>query len=356
MVFKGTGTRSARQIAAEIEDLGGSLDAYTTHEHTAFLARVPDAEVSAAVDVLADLAFRPNLDAGDLDLEREVVLEEIARCEDTPDDLVFDLQAEFLYGKHPYGRPILGSRESVLAIDAVGLRSLHTDTYRPSNLIVAAAGRIDHQEVVDLVAARLPDDTARPTTGIDEPTTLGSGLKRVARPSGRQTHIVAAAPGVSIADPIRNAVILVGTALGGGMGSRLFQRIREELGLAYAVFAFRSFYLSGGHVGAYLGTRPETAEQALDALVDELGKLSRLGLSTEELQTTRKQLKGQVVLALESPGSRMHRLASLALTDEPYRSLDEIMARIDGITVEDAARAAELYEPGRLAILELSPA
>ena len=356
MVFKGTARRSAREIAAEIEDLGGSLDAYTTHEHTAFLARVPDAELSTAVDVLADLTFHPTLDAEDLDLEREVVLEEIARCEDTPDDLVFDLQAQFLYGDHPYGRPILGSRESVGAIHAAGLRSLHEDTFRPSNLVVAAAGRIDHEEVVDLVMERLPDDGPRDPVRIAEPVSLGSGLRSVARPSGRQTHIVAAAPGVSVGDPIRNAVILVGTALGGGMGSRLFQRIREELGLAYAVYAFRAFYLSGGHVGAYLGTRPETAEMALEALSDELGKLARHGLSAEELETTRKQLKGQVVLALESPGSRMHRLASLALTDEPYRSLDEIMARIDAVTGQDAARAARLYEPDRLAILELSPA
>lgn len=356
MVFKGTAARSARQIAAEIEDLGGSLDAYTTHEHTAFLARVPDTELETAIDVLSDLSFQPTLDAEDLRLEREVVLEEIARCEDTPDDLVFDLQAEFLYGDHPYGRPILGSRESVRGIDADGLRSLHSETFRPSNLIVVAAGRLDHQEVVDLVGERLPADVARAPAGITAPSYPGSGLRRVERPNGRQTHIVAAAPGVSIADPIRNAVILVGTALGGGMGSRLFQRIREELGLAYAVYAFRAFYLSGGHVGAYLGTRPETAEQALGALSDELVRLARDGLSAEELETTRKQLKGQVVLALESPGSRMHRLASLALTDEPYRSLDQIMARIDGITVEDAARAARLYEPDRLAILELSPA
>lgn len=356
MVFKGTARRSARQIAAEIEDLGGSLDAYTTHEHTAFLARVPDAELATAVDVLADLAFHPTLDARDLDLEKEVVLEEIARCEDTPDDLVFDLHAEFLYGSHPYGRPILGSSDSVREITAKDLRALHAEAYSASNLTVAAAGRVDHARLVDLVAERVPGASIVAPGPIAQPAGLGSGHRKVARPNGRQTHIVAAAPGVSVSDPLRDAVILVGIALGGGMGSRLFQKIREELGLAYAVYAFRAFYLSGGHVGAYLGTRPETAEKALGALSDELARLAQDGLEAEELEATRRQMKGQVVLALESPGSRMHRLASLALTGEPYRSLDEILVRIDAITGEEAARAARLYEPDRLAVLELSPA
>jgi predicted Zn-dependent peptidase len=356
MVFKGTERRSARQIASEIEDLGGSLDAYTSHEHTAFLARVPDSSTYAAVDVLSDLAFEPLLLAADLDLEREVVLEEIARCEDTPDDLVFDLHAEFFYGGHPYGRPILGTRESVCRVQAEDLEQLHTTTFRPSNLVAAAAGRVDHGAFVDMVTARLQSGDVAPRQQIDVPRQLGHGRRRVERPAGRQAHIVAGASGVAVNDPLRNAVILVGTALGGGMGSRLFQRIREELGLAYAVYSFRAFYLNAGHVGAYIGTRPETAEQARDALNSELSRLATEGLSREELEATRTQLKGQVVLSLESPGSRMHRLASLGLAGEEYRSLDEIMARIDAVTETDAAEAAALYDPDGLAVLELFPA
>lgn len=356
MVFKGTARRTSRQIASEIEDLGGSLDAYTAHEHTAFLARVPDTHLATAVDVLSDLAFHPTLDSSDLALERGVVLEEIARSEDTPDDLVFDLHAEFLYAGHPYGRPILGTRESVGEMEVEALRDLHSTTYLPSNLVVAAAGRMDHEQLLDLVLERLPDGGARPATADLPALRLETGLRRVARPSGRQAHIVAGAAGVSIGDPLRHAVILVGTALGDGMGSRLFQRIREEMGLAYAVFGFRAFYLRAGHVGAYVGTGPETADQARNALCEELRKLADDGLTPEELESTRTQLKGQVVLSLESPGSRMNRLASLALADQPYRSLDGIMERIDGVTESDAAQAAALYHPDGLAILELSPA
>jgi len=356
MVFKGTATRTARQLASEIEDLGGSLDAYTSHEHTSFQARIPDDALPTALDVLSDLAFHPRLDPLDLDLEREVVLEELARVEDTPDDLVFDLHAEFLFGGHPYGRPILGRPETVAAIDAATLRSLHGSAYRPANLIVAAAGRLDHEQLVELVLERLPDGSGVPACQVGAPGPGGSGLRRVERPGGRQAHLVAGAPGVSAVDPLRHAVTLVGTALGGGMGSRLFQRIREELGLAYAVYAYRGFYLEGGHVGAYLGTRPETADRAREALLEELGRLAAEGLSTEELEATRTQLKGQVVLALESPGSRMYRLASVGLTGEPYRSLDRVMADIDAIGPAECRAAAELYEPDGLAVLELSPA
>lgn len=355
MVFKGTTARTARQLAAEIEDLGGSLDAYTTHEHTSFQVRVPDDALPTALDVLADLAFHPRLDPIDLALEREVVLEELARVEDTPDDLVFDLHAEFLFGAHPYGRPILGRADTVATIDADTLRALHGAAYRPANLVVAAAGRLEHDELVDLVCERLPAEFGAPTHPIGAPGDGGVGVRRVVRAGGRQAHIVAGATGVSAVDPLRHAVTLVGTALGGGMGSRLFQRIREELGLAYAVYAYRGFYLEGGHVGAYLGTRPETAERAREALLDEMARLAGEGLSADELAATRTQLKGQVVLALESPGSRMYRLASVGLTGEPYRSLDRVMTDIDEIGAADCRAAAELYDPSRLAVLELFP-
>lgn len=355
MVFKGTATRTARQLAAEIEDLGGSLDAYTSHEHTAFQARVPDDALDAALDVLTDLAFHPRLDPGDLELEREVVLEELARVEDTPDDLVFDLHAEYMFDGHPYGRPILGRVDTVAAIDAPTLRKLHSRTYRPSNLVVAAAGRLDHGDLVEKLTARLPEAGEAPGTELPALPPFGRGVRRVVREGGRQTHIVAGAAGVSAVDPLRHAVILTCTALGGGMGSRLFQRIREELGLAYAVYSFRGFYQLGGHVGAYLGTRPESAEQARDVLLEEMARLAADGLGPEELQATRTQLKGQVVLSLESPGSRMYRLASSGLSGEPYRSLDRIMEDIDGVGPDELAAAAALFDPHALAVLELSP-
>lgn len=356
MVFKGTERRTARELAAEIEDLGGSLDAYTTHEHTCLQARVPEDALPVAIDVLGDLAFHARLDSVDLELERQVVLEELARAEDTPDDIVFDLAAEFLFDGHPYGRPVLGRRETVETLDAAALRDRYASAFRPGNLVVAAAGRVDHEELLGLLGGVLPATGGDRMPRIAAPESVGRGRREITRSGGRQSHIVACAAGVSATDPLRHAVTLVDTALGGGMGSRLFQHIREELGLAYAVYGFRSYYMEGGQVGAYVGTRPEVAERARRALLEELGSLAADGLTPEELVTTRKQLEGQVVLSLESPASRMYRLASLGLSGEPYRSLDRVMADIRAIGPEDARAAADLYDPDGLAVLELSPA
>lgn len=356
MVFKGTARRSARELAFAIEGLGGSLDAYTSHEHTSFLARVPDGGLETAVDVLADLSFEPRLAEADLELEREVVLEEVARVEDTPDDLVFDLHAEFLFDDHPYGLPILGRPETVAGIGAADLRRLHQEAFRPSNLVVAAAGYLDHDSLVELVAERLPSVTRHPVPDVELPDRWGRGTRSETRPGGSQAHLVAGAPGVPWGDPLREATILVSTALGGGMTSRLFQRIREELGLAYAVFSWQGFYRKAGAVGAYLGTRVDSLDRARDALLAELRLLAEHGLSEREDQETRTQLRGQLLLALESPSSRMHRLAAIALQDEPYRSLEEVGRRIDAVTPAQIREACQQLHPDGLAVLELVPA
>jgi len=356
MVFKGTERRSARELALEIEGLGGSLDAYTAHEHTSFMARVPDTELETALDVLSDLSFAPRLSADDLALEKQVVLEEIARAEETPDDLVFELHGEFLFGGHPYGSSILGRRDTVDAVDAVALRRLHSSNYCPAALVVAAAGRVEHEELVALVERQLPDEPGHGPRDVEAPDSFGRGFQRLTRPGGSQVHIVAGAPGMAWGDPLRDASIVVGTALGGGMTSRLFQRIREELGLAYAVFSWQSFYRTGGAVGAYLGTRPETADRARDTLLSELQVLADQGLSEEEDREIRAQIKGQLFLSLESPSSRMHRLAGTVLHDEPYRSLDEISARVDAVTRGEVGEACAMLHPDGLAVLELAPA
>jgi len=356
MVFKGTERRSALELALEIEGLGGSLDAYTAHEHTSFMARVPDTALDTALDVLADLSFEPRLLAEDLALERQVVLEEIARAEETPDDLVFELHGDFLFGGHPYGSSILGRRETVNSIDTADLSLLHSSSYRPAALVVAAAGRVDHEELVELVERHLPDDPGSGPRDVARPDSFGRGFREVARPGGSQVHIVAGAPGIAWGDSLCDASIVVGTALGGGMTSRLFQRIREELGLAYAVFSWQSFYRTGGAVGAYLGTRPESADRAREALLSELQILADKGLSKQEDEETRTQIKGQLLLSLESPSSRMNRLAGTVLHDEPYRSLDEIAARIDAVTPDDVGEACSMLHPDGLAVLELAPA
>jgi len=356
MVFKGSARRSAREIALSIESLGGSLDAYTTREHTAFQARVLDRHLPEALDVLADMALSPALREEDLALEREVVLEEIATVEDTPDDLVFDLHAERFWPGHPYGRPILGTRDSVASMSAAGLRELHGTRYRGANLVVAAAGNVEHEQLLTEVARRLGGlERGEPSPMIATPGQTAVGREDVERDTA-QTHLVFAAPAVPHDDPRRYGTMLLSQAFGGGMSSRLFQRVREELGLAYTVFSFNSHYRTAGVMGVYVGTRPASAEQAADTVREELALLSRDGLSPDEFEQVREQVKGQLMLSLESTGARLGRLAGHALREEPTPSLDETLARFQALGLDEVNElAAQICQPERQFLLTLGP-
>ncbi len=356
MVFKGTRHRSAAEIAASLERLGGSLDAYTSREHTAYQARVLDAHLGEAMDVLADLVLHPTLAGEDLELEREVVLEEIAQVEDTPEDLVFELHGERMWRGHPYGRPILGRKATVRALGAGDLRRLQRARYRGQNLVVAAAGHVRHEEVV-AQAERLFRDAAggEPPPPLPPPPEPAGGEVHEVR-DGAQTHIVFGIPTPGRRHPDRYALTLVSQALGGGMSSRLFQRIREEMGLCYSVYSYQSFYAEAGTAGVYVGTRPATADAAVAAVREELERLARDGLSPEELDDVRRQVKGQVMLSLESTGSRVYRLAASALAQEDHLTLDELLARLDAVTLDDAMRVArQVWDPERHFVLRLGP-
>lgn len=356
LVFKGTRSRSARQIALEIEQVGGSLDAYTSHDHTGYLARVPDEQLDLAIDILADLVYRPALRAEDLELERPVILEELAAVEDSPEQLAFELHGQQLYGAHPYGRSILGAADTVGRVEVETLRKLHGSAYVPGNCVVAAAGRLDTEHLLDTLQRHLPDPSLAPRSEVARPEPRPSTTRVVERSGGRQSHLLVGATSIPHSHPLRYALILVETALGAGMSSRLFQRIREELGLAYSVYSFHAFYRSAGHVGAYLGTRPETVVQATDELLAEFRHVAEGGLTPAEVESTKQQLKGQLLLGLESTVSRMQRLAGLSLYREPYITLDELAARIDRVTPEEIQEAAAFFNPDRQAVLELRPA
>ncbi len=357
MVFKGTERRTAVEIAESLEALGGSLDAYTSREHTSYQARVLDEHLPVALDVLSDLVLSPRLERSDLELEREVVLEEIAQVEDTPDDLVFELHADRMWKGHPYGMSVLGTKESVASMDGDVLRALHQSRYVGRNLLVAAAGSVEHEEFVERVAGHFEvapaGESAHPVT---EPGATRSGFEVVPRDT-QQTHIVFGTDGPAHADRDRFGLILLTTALGGGMSSRLFQRVREELGLCYSVFTFQSFYRAAGMVGVYVGTRPGSSDEAAEAVRGELRRAARDGLPSEELQRIKQQVKGQVILSLESSGARLHRLASSALHEEPFVGLDELLARIEAVSEEDVRRlAAQYFDPKRHLELRLGPA
>jgi len=356
MVFKGTGRRSARDLALALESLGGSLDAYTSREHTCFQARVLDRHLPVALDVLSDLVLDPLLRETDLELEREVVLEEIAQVEDTPDDLVFELHGERLWGDHPFGRSILGSVDSVGSLEVSALRSLHHRAYRGRRLLVAAAGSVGHDEFVDRAASLLGGmDPGGEPEPVPPPGTPCNGDTRVVRDTA-QSHVVLGGLLPGHADPARYGLVLLSTALGGGMSSRLFQRVREDLGLCYSVYSFQSFYSAGGVGGVYVGTRRAHEDQAVEAIREELARVAAEGLPPDELEQVKQQVKGQVMLSLESTAARLYRLTTAALHDEPFLGLDELLGRFEAVsTVEVRELAARFLDPREQLVLRLGP-
>ncbi len=358
MVFKGTERRSARQIALALEARGGSLDAFTSRDYTAFQAHVLDADLPLALDVLTDLVRHPLLRREDLELERNVVLEELNGVFDSPDDLVGELWGETLWPSHPYGFSILGTAESVQALGGDDLRHLHDAGYYPGNMVIAVAGLIEHQPVLDALSRLgwLEGEARSPRAPAGPPQSNRGTLRQEARDL-QQVHAIVGTDSVDATDPRRWGLALLATALGGGMSSRLFQRVREELGLCYTVSAWQTTYRAAGSFGIYVGTQPATATQALEAIGAELARLAADGLPEQELADAKGQVRGQVLLALESTANRMSRAASHALYDEPYRTVDEVLARIDGVTTTDTAALAQTFlAPERMTTVRLGPA
>jgi predicted Zn-dependent peptidase len=358
LVFKGTERRSAQAIARALESRGGTLDAYTSRDYTNYQAHILDTDLAVAVDVLTDLVRRPLLREGDLRTERQVVLEEISSVADTPDDLVFELHGHALWGDHPYGAPILGTRETVTGLSAEDLRAFHRRGYHPGNCVVAAAGSVESDALLDALAREGWLDAAPgEASPAAPPGAARHGVQETVARDTQQCHIVFGTDTVPSSDRRRYAFGLIASAFGGGMSSRLFQRVREELGLAYAVFAFQHFYQAAGAAGVYVGTRPETADLATAAILAEYERLAAEGLPAEELASTQQQMKGQIVLALESPVSRMHRLATLELLGEPYRRIDDVLADIDAVSGEEVlAITRDFFAPDRQTVVRLGPA
>jgi predicted Zn-dependent peptidase len=355
MVFKGTERRTPYEIALALESRGGSLDAFTSRDHTTYQAHVLDADLPVAVDVLTDLVRRPLLRQSDLDLERNVILEEISSVQDAPDDLVFELHARALWPAHPYGYSILGTPETVGAINADDLLACHLGGYYPGNCIIAAAGNIEHDHLMATLEREgwFEGEASPVRAGIPAVDAVRGERIDVPRES-QQCHLVFGSDAVSSRDPRRYVFSIISTVFGGGMSSRLFQKVREELALAYTVFSYQQFYQTAGVTGVYVGTQPETADQATEVILAEYGRLASEGLPAGELAQGKQQLKGQIMLSLESPMSRMHRLAGVELTRDRYRRLDEILAEIDAVSAEEVrAVAEEFFDPARQTLVKL---
>lgn len=277
--------------------------------------------------------------------------------DDTPDDLVFELHNEALWGDHPFGYSILGTRETVSALGVADLRTLHSRAYHPPQLVIAASGNVEHDHLLSILSKTGWDaiphggEASSSTTPVAAPPTT----RHIER-DGAQTHIVFGAATITHSDPRRYALALVSTLLGGGMSSRLFQRVREELGLAYSVYTFQSFHADAGMQGVYVGTAPETADQAADAIRDELRQIAEQGFPEAEIAAGKQQLKGQITLSMDSVSARMYQAAGTELYGEPYRPLDEVLARVDAIdsaTVASVCR--EFFAPERQTVVSLGP-
>jgi predicted Zn-dependent peptidase len=295
----------------------------------------------------------------DLELERKVILEEISMVDDTPDDVIFDAHNRELWGAHSHGYPILGTRDTVRALQVPHLQALHARAYHPGRLVVAASGNVEHDHLLETLHAAGWDGWARGDMVPFEVPAVVSAVahaKHVKRKDIAQTHVVIGSRGLSHNDPRRYAYALLDMMLGGGMSSRLFQRVREELGLAYNVHTFSSSYADIGSHGVYLASAPETAQAALDAVRDVLARVVEEGLSDADLVAGKRQLSGQLVLSMEGVSSRMYRAATTALYDEPHRSIEELLSlveAIDGTTVREVAR--EFFDPSQQIVVSLGP-
>ena len=340
LLFKGTAQRSALEIANAVESVGGDMNAFTTQELTAFYVRVPDERLDLALEILSDIVWRPSIDARDVESERQVILEEIRMRDDTPDDVVHELFGSTLFPDHPLGREVLGTRASIEAMSRDAIAEYHRRHYRPANVVVAAAGNVRHEDVVERIADRLEAAGDRPER-MQSPESPPRRLAVLARPT-EQAHVVLGMRGLSRGDDDRYALSVLNQALGGGMASRLFQEIRERRGLAYSVYSYRTSFVDTGAFAVYLGTAPGRVDEALGVVDAELERLvGEGGISADELEAAKGHLKGSIALSLESSASRMHRVGSNELTLGEVPTLDEVVARVDAVGPDDLARVIQ---------------
>src|SRR5581483_3948362 len=331
LLFKGTSRYSALEIAEIFDGLGGELNAATSREHTLVYARVPDHHLETAMDVMGDMVFSPTF--SELDAEREVVLEEIAMYDDAPQELVHDLIAEAVFGDHPLGRPVIGTAEVISGIERESIARYHHEMYVPGNIVVAAAGNIEHDRIVELVERALEGraTTSRKQLNTRPPLVSAPPPKlRFLRKDTEQYHVCLAAPGISRSDRRRFAASLLDSILGGSASSRLFQEIREKRGMAYAVYSFVSQYTDTGQIGIYLGTREDNLDDALAIAAEQIADIAAGNLPARELERAKENLKGRILLSMESTSTRMNRLGKSLITDSELLSLDRIVAEIDG--------------------------
>jgi len=391
MLFRGTARHRSEEIDQIFDAMGSELDAQTDREVTSLSTRVLDRHLGRAFDVMGEMLWQPKLEQ--LSAEREVVLEEIAMYEDDPQERIFDILGEAIFGEHPLGRPVIGSAATVASITQDDLAAYHAERYLPGNVVIAAAGSVDHDELVEMAGALAPEGAPAARTASEDGVSGMSGAARTgpdgavsevsgaARPvrdgamngvSGasdapprqvrffaketEQYHLCIGGRGLARSDERRWALRVLEGVLGGGASSRLFQEVRERRGLAYSVFCFSGLYAHTGEIGIYVGTRPENLSETVSVIAAELERALEDPATRDELERSKDNVKGRMVLALESTGARMARLGGSILHDLPLLTIDEAIERIDAVSVADLRELAhELLRPDALSVAAIGP-
>jgi predicted Zn-dependent peptidase len=345
LLFKGTDRFSSFEIDELFDAIGAEVNAGTGKETTSVYSRFLDMHLERAFDVLQDMVLRPAYP--DIDSERQVVIEEIAMYEDEPSDKVHDVLAGAIFGDHPLGRPVIGRADVISSVPVPQIAKWHDGRYVPNNMVVAAAGNLDHDRIVALVDAAFGD--AAPAPVADPAEAHAAPAVRFHAKETEQYHLALGGLGIARGDERRFAMRILDTILGGSTSSRLFQEVREKRGLAYAVYSYTSQYADTGQVAVYVGTRPDNVQEAMTVIGTELNRLQTDGVTAAELDRARENVKGRTVLSMESSASRMNRLGSSVLMGVPLLTVDELLARLDAVTLDDVTQLArDVWLPERM--------
>lgn len=356
MVFKGTTTRSAQDIARQVDSIGGMMDAFTAKECICFNIKVLDEHLPVAVDIISDMVLNPVFDVKDISRERGVILEEIKMDEDNPDYLVHEIFTQNFWKGHPLGKPILGTKETVRRFDQSSVFDYYRSRFTPENLVISAAGSLKHARFVDLVAKRFASLPPVAANGWHEqlPPTVNSRIILRNKKSLEQVQICMGVPSHHISHEKRYQAYILNTLLGGGMSSRLFQKVREDQGLVYSIYSELNPYRDAGSLTVYAGTSRESAPKVVQSVVNELRDLKSVPVSEEELRRAKDQLKGSLMLSLESSTARMSNLARQEMYFDRFFTLDEIIDKIEAVNVEDLTELTnEYFRPEAIAVTVL---
>jgi predicted Zn-dependent peptidase len=356
MLFKGTKRRSAKEIASSLESVGGALNAFTGREHTCYFARVLDEHLKVAIDVLADILKNSLLNPSDLENEKKVIISEIKDLEDSPADLAHDRLMNNMWQNHPLGRSIMGDTENILRMARSKLIDFIKRNYVAPRVVIASSGNLRHQDLVRMIEKKFQFNQTVAIPQVNQSTLQADQKRMVVNRKTAQTHVSLGVPVFPYKDRRRYAALILSNILGGGMSSRLFQSIREKLGLAYNVFTFVDFFEDTGVFGVYLGTHKKNTVRAIDLVLKEMRRMKKDSLSRQELSHAKYQLKGSLMLSLENTSNRMNRMAQQELLLGKYVDLDETINSINKVKGKEVIEVAnDLFDPNKLSAVILGP-